>query len=300
MHSNVLTSLGAALVFALGACADDDTESAAGTTPATSESTTDSSAAAGDDLSALATELFEQEDFPSVEQLQLYQQLAPAAIADAVQQVAEPLIATSGDLVASFKILADDDSEAAVHEIDAFEEETCGIPHSEVSALAEGATREIEPDAVRVDVHATDYAFDIGEVASGRTSFVLTNDGSETHEMLVVKLADGVTLDDALQADGEQGTVDESWQTNLAAPGKDEEPVTFERRARQLRLGVLHPQRRRRSTRVPRDATRVHRPLTASRRDTALAVAVSRGVYVAACPTTPGSSGWSFGPLGVT
>ena len=40
-------------------------------------SAADDSAAASDELCALATELFEQDDFPSVEQLQRYQQLAP-------------------------------------------------------------------------------------------------------------------------------------------------------------------------------------------------------------------------------
>ena len=164
-------------------------------------------AAAGDELCALATELFEQDDFPSVEQLQRYQQLAPESIVDAVTTVAEPLIASEGDLVESFKVLAEDDIEAAIAEIDAFEEKTCGIPHSEDSALPEGATREIEQDATRVDVHATDYPFDIGEVAPGRTSFVLVNDGTETHDARIVKLAAGVTLDEAVAAEGDEGTV---------------------------------------------------------------------------------------------
>ena len=174
------------------------------------------------------TELFELEGFPSVEQLQSYQQLAPEPIADAVDEVTEPLINSGGDLVESLKVLADDDIEAAIAEIDAFEEETCGIPHSEEAALPEGSTREIEQDAVHAHVSATDYAFHIGDVAAGRTSFVLTNDGEETHEMVVVKLAEGVTLDEAMEADGEEGTVDRSWATNLAAPGGDEEAVTFD------------------------------------------------------------------------
>ena len=48
------------------------------------------------------------------------------------------------------------------------------------------------------------------------------------HEMVVVKLAAGVTLDEAIQADGEEGTVDREWGTNLAAPGGDEEAVTID------------------------------------------------------------------------
>ena len=69
MNTNTSIAVGAALVLALAACGDDsDTDAAA----------------ASDELCALATELFEQDDFPSVEQLQRYQQLAPESIADAV------------------------------------------------------------------------------------------------------------------------------------------------------------------------------------------------------------------------
>ena len=57
---------------------------------------------------------------------------------------------------------------------------------------------------------------------------MLTNDGAETHELLIVKLAQGVTLDEAMQAEGGDGTVEESWTTNLAAPGGDEEVITFD------------------------------------------------------------------------
>ena len=213
MNRNTSIAVGAALVLALTACGDDsDTEAAA----------------ASDELCALATELFEQDDFPSTEQLQRYQQLAPESIADAVHDVSEPLIASDGDLVESFKVLADDDIEAAIAEIDAFEEETCGIPHSEDAALPEGSTREIEQDAARVDVHATDYAFAIGDVAAGRTSFVLVNDGAETHVLEIVKLADGVTFAEALAADGDEGTLVGYWVTGMAAPGGDEEAITFD------------------------------------------------------------------------
>ena len=39
----------------------------------------------------------------------------------------------------------------------------------------------------------------------------------------------GVTLDEAMQAEGEGGTVEESWTTNLAAPGgDDDEVITFD------------------------------------------------------------------------
>ena len=159
-------------------------------------------------------------------------------------------------------MLADDDIEAAIAEIDAFEEETCGIPHSEDAALPDGATREIEHDAARVDVHATDYAFHIGDVAAGRTSFVLVNDGAETHVLEIVKLADGVTFAEALAADGDEGTVDRILGHRPGRPRRRRGSDHLRPRARQLRPGLLHPRRRRHSPPRARDATRVHRPLT--------------------------------------
>ena len=142
-------------------------------------------------MCTLASEMYEQDDLPSVEQLQRYQQLAPDEIAGQVTQVAEALIADGGDPISFFKIIAADNNEAAIAEIDAWEEKTCGVPHSDDTALPDGASRELDPDATRVDVHTTEYAFHLGDVAPGRTSFVLTNDGAETHEMLIIKLAPG-------------------------------------------------------------------------------------------------------------
>ena len=208
-------------------------------------------------------ELFELEGFPSVEQLQRYQQLAPASIAEAVGTVTEPLIAVGGDLVESFTVLADDEVEAAEAEMLAFEQNRCGSGHSDYMPLPAGATREIEPAAVRVDVHATEYAFQIGDVAPGRTSFVLVNDGAETHVLEIIKLADGVTFDDVLATEDHETTIAGLWETGLAAPGGDEEAVTFDLEPGQLRPRLLHPRRRRHRPPVPRHATRVHRPLTA-------------------------------------
>ena len=218
-----MLAIGSLLVLVLGACADDGGDSASAlptSDPSTGRATSD--------VCTLAGEMYEQDSLPSVEQLQRYQQLAPDEIARQVKQVAELLIADGGDPVSFFKIVAADNNEAAIAEIDAWEERTCGVPHAADAPLPDGASRELEPDATRVDVHTAEYAFHLGDVAPGRTSFVLTNDGAETHELLIVKLAQGVTLDEAMQAEGGDGTVEESWTTNLAAPGGDEEVITFD------------------------------------------------------------------------
>jgi hypothetical protein len=113
--------------------------------------------------------------------------------------------------------------------VNAFEEENCGIPHSEDNAVPEGATQEIEADAARVDVTGVDYAFDFETpIESGRTSFVLTNKGDEAHFLGVVKLASGVTLQEALDADDPTGLIDGEWDTKLAAAGGDDEAITLD------------------------------------------------------------------------
>jgi hypothetical protein len=60
---------------------------------------------------------------------------------------------------------------------------------------------EADPDATEVAVSATDYAFDIGTVAAGPTSFVMTNDGEEPHFLEVVRLSEPGVLEEALAAE---------------------------------------------------------------------------------------------------
>ena len=62
--------------------------------------------------------------------------------------------------------------------------------------VATSPTTNAEPESPAPDINvvATDFAFDVGTVEAGRTSFVLTNDGIEAHFLLVFKLAEGVTL----------------------------------------------------------------------------------------------------------
>jgi hypothetical protein len=53
-------------------------------------------------------------------------------------------------------------------------------------------------------------------------------DRAEAHFMLVLKLAEGVTLEEAIESEGDEGTIDGEWETNLAAAGGDEEVITFD------------------------------------------------------------------------
>jgi hypothetical protein len=168
----------------------------------------------------------DQEDLPTTEQLEQYKAMAPEEITEAVNTAADAIIAAGDDVVAKFNALGDDDVEAAVKEIDSYETENCGIDHSE-DAAPEGASYDVDNAATRVDVTATDFAFDIPAVAAGRTSFVLNNEGEEAHIMVFFKLADGATLEDALASETGEG-IEGSWGTNIAATGGDTEAITFD------------------------------------------------------------------------
>ena len=156
--------------------------------------------------------------------------MSPNLIMPPANTAASALIPVSGDMVASMAVFAQDDVEIAIEELSAYETANCGISSEGEGALAEGATKEIEADAARVDVVATDYAFKFdGPIAAGRTSFVLTNEGKEAHFLLVAKLKEGVTVEEALAMEDPEAVIEGEWETGAAAPGgDDEEVITFD------------------------------------------------------------------------
>lgn len=262
MRPRMLIALAAATALALAACGDDDdadeaTTAAPATTPAPATTaapaptaapvttapaptaapvTTAADARSGeasgsaeaDPFCALVLELYNQESPPTADQLADYQRIAPAEIEHAVSVAAPKLIAAGDDMTKFFAIYAQDDVEQAVDEINEFENATCGTEH-EFTTPPAGASNEVEAGANQVDVVASEYAFDMpDEYDAGRTSFVLTNQGHEAHFLLIARLADGVTLEDALQSD-DDSLIEGIWETGLAAPGgEDDEVITFD------------------------------------------------------------------------
>lgn len=226
--------LAAALGMALAACGDDDEDaggSAASTTEAAAEETT-TTAAEGElaEVCALAREISEQEDFPSPEQVQRYQELAPEELQPALDVAVPSVVDNADDPVAMMAAFADDDVEAAIAEIDAFEDENCGTNNENPGPQPE----EPEEGAAVVEVTAVDYSFEVPEqIAAGRTSFVLTNTGAEAHFMLLSRIVQG-TMEEALAYEGdpeEAGLVEdvEGGESGLAAPGgQDVETVTVD------------------------------------------------------------------------
>jgi uncharacterized cupredoxin-like copper-binding protein len=214
------------LSLVLVACGDDDDE-ATDTTEATDEA-----GGENEELCALAEEMFEQDSFPTPEQIEQYTELAPDEIADAVAVAGPPIIEGGGDLTATLAAGAVDEVEEATYEIDEWERENCGVDHE--PRYPEEAN-ELDPDAARVDVTASEYTFvaDPTEVAAGKVSFVLVNEGQEAHFLALSKIAEGHTIEEALAFDGdpeEAGIVENAeYETGLAAPGgEDEEIVTLD------------------------------------------------------------------------
>jgi hypothetical protein len=225
---------GIALVL-LTACGDDD-DTAAPTTvvkaPATTAAGSEAASAPGttepvpDDVCALATQIDEQEDLPNAAQLQKYKVLAPDEIKDDINKAADALLAAGDDTVAKFNALAKDDVEAAVVNIDAFETKNCGIDHEE-DELPPGTTKEKEDGAQQVSVTGREYSFDMpAEIKAGRTTFTLDNQGQEAHVLVIFKLAEGVTLDEAMESSSDEG-IEGQWASDIAARGETEE-LTFD------------------------------------------------------------------------
>jgi hypothetical protein len=92
------------LSLVLVACGDDDDE-ATDTTEATDEA-----GGENEELCALAQEMFEQESFPTPEQIEQYTELAPEELQDAVAIAGPPIIEGGGDLSATLVAVADDGS----------------------------------------------------------------------------------------------------------------------------------------------------------------------------------------------
>jgi plastocyanin len=239
--------VGTIAVALLAACGDDD-DSTAATTVAPARTTLESTPAASaegstpgstsgsegtvpvpDEICALARQMDNQESFPSDAQLLKYKELAPDEIKEDVNKAVDALLATGDDVVAKFNAFGSDDIEPSIAKIDAWEEANCGIKHSEEDALPPGSSKEIEAGATKVEITGQEYSFDMPDaIKAGRTSFVLVNKGEEAHVMAIVKLKEGVTLDQAMQSDDQsQDLVVNEWSSDLAASG-EEETLTFD------------------------------------------------------------------------
>ena len=200
---------------------------------ASSEGTEDSGTEGGqvaagmEEFCAAAEEMNQVEALPTAEQMQRYRDAAPPELEQPLSIIIPRLTEAGDNMAAAINALADDEVEAAQQKLSEVEQRECGISSDDEEGLPAGASTEIEADATRVDVTATEYAFQLTPPTSaGRTSFVLKNNGNEAHIAVILKLAEGATLDQALGSEDGEG-VDGEWGTNLAASG-EEEAVSFD------------------------------------------------------------------------
>jgi hypothetical protein len=235
----VIAALTAVSVLTLAACGDDDeettsttaapaaatTEAAVATTtpPATTEASAGTDAPADiapeyAEYCAIAAELDAQEDFPSDEQLEELRAVAPDEIAEEINTVADALIEAEDPLL----VFGDPVIGAAFEPIETFEAENCGLHGDEEDEEAQDpSVTEIDPDATRVDIAATDFAFGgTPPSEAGRYSIVMENAGETLHMMILIKLEEGAVLDEVLESEGESGVAEE-YSSDEVLPGAE-------------------------------------------------------------------------------
>jgi hypothetical protein len=164
-----------------------------------------------DEFCAVAAQLNSQDSLPTPEQLAEYQSLAPAEIAEPAAAVVEAFESAADNPQAVF---TDDAALAVIEELTVFEAEACGLEPPETAT-----NNEIDSDATRVDITASEYTFDTDDPsAAGRYSFVMVNAGAEPHLIVVAQLEPGVALDDVLASDGDVGVI-QAVESDVAPPG---------------------------------------------------------------------------------
>lgn len=231
MHAHHRTRLSALLAVAglalvAGACGDDDNAAPASSSSSSTSSAVSTSAEPADFCTA-AEALATAED-PTADQVAAYVAAAPAAIAAPAAKLDALYEQHELGSVEHFVARSDDAVEDAFRALTAFETDECGIDNTGLAADTAP-----DPEAARVDVVATDFSFALAPtLPAGRTSFVLTNDGAEAHELIVVRLGAGHTFEEAMAFEGdpvEAGLVEDQRSSGYAAPGgRDEEFVTID------------------------------------------------------------------------
>jgi hypothetical protein len=194
--TNVAALVATAGLLLLAACGDDEPSAEAPSL---------------DEFCSVAARLNSQDSLPTPEQLTEYQSLAPEEIAEPTAVVVAAFESAADDPQAVF---TDDAAMAAIEQLTAFEAEQCGL-EPPVAALDD----EIDSDATRVDITASEYTFDTEDpTVAGRYSFVMTNAGAEPHLIVVAQLEQDVALDDVLASDGDLGVI-QAVESDVALPG---------------------------------------------------------------------------------
>jgi hypothetical protein len=101
-----------------------------------------------------------------------------------------------------------------------------GLAILAVAALAAGCGGEAEEPAEEsaappeITVTADEYSFELSDApAAGQATFSLENVGEEPHVLILAKLAEDATAEEAIEAQGRKGTAEEVGQIE-AGPGE--------------------------------------------------------------------------------
>lgn len=150
---------------------------------------------------------------PTDEEISMILDVAPEEIAEDLDVV---LGAIRENGAAAFE---DPDVAARFGPIEEFEASNCGSDDDN----AAGTSDEIDSDAQRVDVAATEYAFEFSPPEAGAVSFVMTNEGSEIHEMLLARFIGDATIEDAFASEDPEadGLVETVGFEGPVAPGAE-------------------------------------------------------------------------------
>ena len=211
--------VGALAATGIGCSSDDEADTTSSTSaPATTVDASEEASTPEVDpeyaeLCELAVEVNEQEGPPTAAQLEQYAELAPDDLRPAVESLGAAFAAAGDDLGAVF---SDPEASAALEQITEFEATTCAL-----GTAQDASVNEIDPDATRIDVVASDYHFDAEyPTEPGRYSFVITNEGVEPHLAILARLEDGVSVEDAMASEGEEG-ITEMFESDMAPPGEE-------------------------------------------------------------------------------
>jgi hypothetical protein len=201
-HLKTCAAVFAALILGLAACGDDDdgadADADAGATGAgAAQPAADAGESDGDTAAYCAATLaLETAPPPDVD----FATASPEEIADAVKAYAADVLRPLADEVLA---AAPDELGGEVEVLDSALDEMAAS--GDEAAFDRPATAEASRTVhaydvetcgwATVDVTATNFAFDglPGEQAAGVTSFELTNEGGDVHELLLLRKDDGVT-----------------------------------------------------------------------------------------------------------
>jgi plastocyanin len=93
----------------------------------------------------------------------------------------------------------------------------------------EGTTAAEETSAETVNVTGVDYAFELSATPTAETKEItFENTGEEPHELILARINEGYTLDEAIEAEGEKGTA-EDLGISFAKPGEEGKPIEIKK-----------------------------------------------------------------------